>query len=187
MNTAKVIAISGASGAGKTTVVKILAQELNCPILLFDDYISKDTYPKNMKRWLNNGANVSLIKTPNFVDSLKALTSTNTKPYIFIEEPFGKERDAMSSLIDYVVLLDQPLELCLTRLIKRYTQSPHPSAVNYISNFLNMYEDHFRDIYSTTVKQVSRNCDLRISEGVSIKETIDVINNWLKNQPNRQL
>ncbi|MCP4802043.1 MAG: hypothetical protein GY891_04180 [Bacteroidetes bacterium] len=87
-----------------------------------------------MKKWLKNGANVSLIKTPKFVTSLENLISKNSSRYIFIEEPFGKERDSMSSLIDYVVLLDQPMELCLARIIRRHTENPSEDSINSISN-----------------------------------------------------
>jgi len=48
MSSTKVIAISGASGAGKTTLVKQLAKAFNCPFLLFDDYFDKESYPYNM-------------------------------------------------------------------------------------------------------------------------------------------
>ncbi|GAC19992.1 nucleoside/nucleotide kinase family protein [Paraglaciecola arctica] len=125
MNNIKVVAVSGASGAGKTTIVKELADEFDCPFLLFDAHTDNSTYPKNIKNWLKNGANVSLIKTPRFVTSLESLISKNDSRFIFIEEPFGKERDSMSSLIDFVVLLDQPLELCLARIIKRHTEQPN--------------------------------------------------------------
>ena len=90
MNNTKVVAISGTSGAGKTTIVKQLANEFDCPFLLFDDYIDESTYPQNMNNWLKNGANVSLIKTPRFVTSLENLISKSSSRYIFIEVPFCK-------------------------------------------------------------------------------------------------
>lgn len=181
MNNTKVIAVSGASGAGKTTIVQQLANEFNCPFLLFDDHIDKSTYPKNMKSWLKNGANVSLIQTPKLVTSLEKLISKNNNRFIFIEEPFGKERDAISSLIDYVVLLDQPLELCLARIIKRHTKQASSDSVSSISNYLDKYEDHLREIYISAVNQVRKNSDLIFHEVISIKETTNYIANWLNN------
>lgn len=179
MNSTKIIAISGISGAGKTTMVKLLADKFNCPFLLFDDHTDINTYPQNMKNWLKNGANVSLIKTPELVRSLKQLISKNNDRFIFIEEPFGKERAVMSSLIDYVILLDQPLELCLTRIIKRHTEHTDPNSLQSISNFLDKYEDHFREIYISTGNQVRNNCDLAIQEVKSIKNMSNYISHWL--------
>jgi uridine kinase len=66
----------------------------------------------------------------------------------------------MSSLIDYVVLLDQPMELCLARIIKRHTEQPNSDSICSISNYLDKYEDHFREIYISAVNQVRNNSDL---------------------------
>jgi uridine kinase len=187
MNNTKVVAISGVSGAGKTTIVKLLADEFNCPFLLFDDHIDKDTYPLDMKVWLKNGANVSLIKTPKLVDSLESLISKSSTRFIFIEEPFGKERDSMSSLIDYVILLDQPLELCLARIINRHTENPSENSISSISKYLNKYSDYFRDIYITSANQVRDHSDLIFKDVVSIQNTTSYIGNWLKNKDNYQI
>lgn len=180
MYNTKVIAVSGASGAGKTTIVKQLADRFNCPFLLFDDHTDKSTYPQDMKSWLKNGANVSLIQTPRFVTSLENLISNNSDRFIFIEEPFGKERDSMSALIDYVILLDPPMELCLARIIKRQTEQPKSDSITSISDYLDKYEDHLRDIYIAAVKQVSSNVDLILTDVVSVQDTTNYIGNWVQ-------
>ncbi len=183
MNTTKVVAISGASGAGKTSVVKQLSAAFNCPTLFFDDHTQNNTYPKEMKTWLENGANVSDIKTPKLVESLRKLKSQSNSKYIFVEEPFGKQRDSISSLVDYVVLLDLPLEICLARIIKRNIANyinQSDRSIDSISSYLDKYEDHLRDVYFEAVDQVRQNCDFLITKVSSIEVTAKSISNWLK-------
>ena len=186
MSNTKVVAISGVSGAGKTTMVKRLAKEFDCPFLLFDDYTDERTYPKDMKSWLSGGADVSLIKTPGFVSSLESLLAQSNSRFIFIEEPFGKQRDVMSSLIDYVILLDQPMELCLARIIRRHTEQPNANSISSIANYLEKYEDHFREIYSLAAKQVRNNADLLCQDVLCIQQSVNYIANWLKHKPNKK-
>ena len=183
MNTTKVVAISGASGASKTSVVKQLSAAFNCPTLFFDDHTQNNTYPKEMKTWLENGANVSDIKTPKLVESLRKLKSQSNSKYIFVEEPFGKQRDSISSLVDYVVLLDLPLEICLARIIKRNIanyMNQSDRSIDSISSYLDKYEDHLRDVYFEAVDQVRQNCDFLITKVSSIEVTAKSISNWLK-------
>jgi uridine kinase len=177
MTNVKVVAVSGVSGAGKTTVVKLLADEFNCPFLLFDDHVDRHSYPPDMKDWFQRGANVSLIKTPDFISALERQMTCSKTRFIFIEEPFGKERDSMARLIDYVIFLDSPMELCLARVIKRHTQE---SSMESILNYLNKYEDYFRDIYMTVATQVKGHADLIIHNTTSAQCSTKYISNWLK-------
>ncbi|WDE14168.1 hypothetical protein [Thalassomonas haliotis] len=181
MNKMKVIAVSGVSGCGKTSVIKQLSQEFSCPYLLFDDHRDDHTYPKDMKQWFKNGADVSEIKTPEFVHSLRHLKAQGNNEFLFVEEPFGRGRDIISSLIDHVVLLDQPMEVCLSRVIMRNINHPSGEALNSIPRYLAMYDDHFREIYIELTNQVREDCDLIIQAVTSVELTAKIISNWLKN------
>jgi len=176
----KVVAISGVSGCGKTSVVKLLSQRLSCPYLLFDEHTDDDTYPVDMKKWLQQGANVSAIKTPRMQDALEQLTATSDAPYVFVEEPFGRCRPPMSSLVDFVVLLDMPMEVCLSRMIMRNLNHPSSDSLTSIPRYLSMYDDYFREIYIKATDQVREASDLIITEIQNIENTADMIGNWLK-------
>ena len=179
MNKTKVIAISGTSGSGKTTIVRRLADTFNCAYLHFDDYIEEHTYPKDMSKWLNDGANLSAMKTPKFVIAIKKLLEQENSDFIFIEEPFGKERESMRSLINCVVLLDQPLEICLARVINRSINNPLADSLKLLPKYLANYQDHYRDCYLEAVNQVRNNCDFSIKVVLSVDATTDLIHKWL--------
>lgn len=186
MHETKVIAISGASGCGKTTIVKELAAQFKCPYLQFDAYVDEFSYPQDMRKWYEDGANVSEIKTPRMIESLRNLTTGEHK-YIFIEEPFGRERSCISALINHVVLLDLPMELCLSRLTRRNIGNSSPIYPDSIIKYLEKYEDYFRDIYIETVNQVRKNCDLIIHETCPVSVTTDIVSKWLKSKKTNKL
>ncbi|CAM4165503.1 AAA family ATPase [Pseudoalteromonas byunsanensis] len=179
MDKVNVVAISGASGSGKTSVVKQLKSHFSCPGIHFDDYVNESSYPEDMKEWLRNGADVSDIKTPNMLYTLQTL-GVQKHLYIFVEEPFGKQRACMAPWIDYVVLLDIPLDICLSRIMKRHIRGNFNNTNNMLNEYLDKYEDHMREIYIKTVNQVRSNCDLIVSNSNSVADIVDTIDEWLR-------
>lgn len=179
MGESKVVAISGVSGSGKTSVIKQLSEDFSCPSLFFDDHTDENTYPKDMKFWFDNGSNASEIQTPRFVNAICDLKAKTNKEFIFIEEPFCRCRDSISKLIDYVVLLDMPMEVCLSRVIMRNIRHPKLDSLKSIPRYLSMYDDHFRQIYIESTTQVREDSDLYIQQVTSIDLTTKIISNWL--------
>ncbi|MFY8298962.1 hypothetical protein AAEU28_09360 [Pseudoalteromonas sp. SS15] len=179
MKQTKVIALSGVSGAGKTSVIKRLAEEFNSPTLLFDDFVEPDTYPLDMKAWLHQGANVSQIKSPRFTKALSELKVHSDSQMIFIEEPFGRERAEIAHLIDYVIMLDMPMEVCLSRVIQRHLTHSNDSSTT-LSNYLRKYDDHLRDVYIRVSNKVRENSDLAVTELEDVVGLASMLSKWLK-------
>ena len=64
---AYVVAVSGISGAGKTSVIRRASELLESAVgLYFDDYAAASTYPPDLKEWVERGANVDRA-APAFV------------------------------------------------------------------------------------------------------------------------
>jgi uridine kinase len=179
----KVIAFSGASGCGKTTLIKKLATRLKCPYVLFDDHTDQDTYPQDMKAWLEAGADVTEISSPTFAPAIMKAIDTPNVLFVFIEEPFGRQRPDIAALIDQVILLDVPLSLCLARIIKRRLANGDESSITQLPDYLYRYESYLRDVYLTVVNQVRADCDFVFDEQGPVKNSVeastDIIELWL--------
>jgi uridine kinase len=126
-----VIAIAGHSGAGKSTLIEHLISRLgNANALSLDEYESSSTYPPASK-WIEDGADPNEFQTPQFDADVTALkngksiihpeTKKEIRPgrFLIIEEPFGRGRDALHDMIDFVVYVDTPLEVAYMRKISR--------------------------------------------------------------------
>lgn len=199
MHQLKIIVISGASGSGKSELIHELASMLGCRTLRFDDFIDAGTYPPDMRSWLEQGADTNLIKTPRLTQALQqaiadAAKSTEGPHYLLLEEPFGRQRLEMASLIDVVVLLNPPPELCLSRVIQRNLSARKHiaelpaqgmdaiQAVAQIRCYLSCYDEYLRDAYQTTVAQVAQNCDLQINDIAPISQIAARVQCWLAQQ-----
>jgi uridine kinase len=177
-----VIAVAGASGAGKSELVKALVQELGDAVaLFFDDYhpkrVPSSSYPKDMAQWLAEGANPDHWDTPQMIADLQALLrgETITHPtsrealvpatFIVIEEPFGRARTPLKPLIDYVIALNTPPEVALARRILRESEYPyfqeHPDRfVLSLLKYLRIYLELGRPLYLAASECALKDCDL---------------------------
>lgn len=190
-----VIAVTGASGAGKTTLVGGLVQELgDATALYFDDYhpgrVDSSSYPKDLAQWLADGADPADWDTPQMVADLQALmrgetiahpynqTSIPSATFIVLEEPFGRTRATLKDLIDHVIAIDIPLEVALARRLLRTANNPHfkehpeefgPSIVDY----LNLYLEVARPLYIAVNQYVYQDYDLMLDGLKPLAELVD--------------
>ena len=187
-----VIAISAVSGGGKTTLVKKTAELLDATTLYFDSYASVSEYPKDVIKWINNGADLNEWKTPVFARDVAALKrgesvvhpvagdTIESNDLIVIEDPIGRGRNEMADVIDFMVLIDIPLEIALARRLLRNLNNLNRHALSDIEektkeelvdgiirsvrNELNDYLNVFRESYLVLQKQMPSYCDLILDE-----------------------
>ena len=86
--------------------------------------------------------------------------------FILLEEPFGRQREALKPLIDYVILLETPLEIALARRLLEVPEIPYfaknpDEGYQTMLAYLRSYLHHsVRDMYIALLGQVRKPCDL---------------------------
>lgn len=204
-----VIAVSGYSGSGKSTVVTQLSKIINCTTLFFDDYVSRRDFPEDLKSWLKNGGDPNIISTPllcNHLTQLKngqpiklvkgngwakeygispaeEVQSKIPSPLIIVEEPFGRERKEIEALIDRVIYLDIEPEVALARRIYDLIKSLKNDSevlMNLLDHFLFDYlHQGVKDMYMETGKRVRANSDVIINANKDIDEIVLDVSEWI--------
>jgi uridine kinase len=172
-----VIAIAGPSGAGKSTLIRNLIMRLgNANELSLDSYRSTSFYPE-AEQWIEAGADPNEFKMPHFDKAVRTLKSGKSilhpdngieiqpATYLILEEHFGRERDSICDLIDFVVYLDTPLEVAYIRKLARKTdflpwEDDPPLFIKHLRENLEWYQRVGRRFYLAVSERARKNCDL---------------------------
>jgi len=147
-----VIAISGPSGAGKTTLVTKVATCLGqATALYYDSYERVGTWHPDIRQWVDQGCDPNQwVSIPQLVEDVRALRQGRAillpesrqviepAAYIVLEEPWGRERDELRPWIDFVVHVDIPLDIALCRKLLREASDPSSQRdpLTFLKNYL---------------------------------------------------
>lgn len=188
-----VIAVAGPSGAGKTTLVRQLAAELdNAAQVYFDDYETVSSYPEDLLRWMAAGADLNQWQTPRMADDLRMLrvgraillpdgkTTLQPTRYIVVEEPFGRERQELAPLIDFVVGIDVPLEIALARRIRRTFKRElelwdAEKVLKKVDDYLDEYLRLGSTFYGAMNRRALASCDLAVDGKLPVEQLAEQI------------
>ncbi|WP_416776058.1 hypothetical protein ACNFJN_13180 [Xenorhabdus budapestensis] len=119
----KIIAISGISGSGKTSLSKQLSTLLNAAMLSWDDFDPISKYPDNYVLWEKAGKDYSQWEYPDLAKNLNALKSnkiikhaTNHQTiyptkFIIFDAPLGRLHVQTGQFIDIAIHLNTPCQI----------------------------------------------------------------------------
>ena len=198
----KVIVISGSVGSGKSTIAAKLSRLLkDAPILKFDDYEKYIEWPADMAQWMKDGFDPNAIRIPKLKDDLVSLRKgeainypvdnqeIKAEEFIILEEPSGQQRAEISELIDLVIYIDVPQDVCVIRMIHRtiamevwhsagtFENEPKEEIVRQldsVATWLNQYQKA-RQMYMTVSEVVKNNSDVVVNGLLPIDEIVNEI------------
>ena len=194
-----IIALAGTSGAGKSTLMETLVARLgNANALSLDDYESSSIYPP-VREWLAAGADPNHFQTPQFIADAMTLREGKSivhpltgeiihpAPYLLLEEHFGRARDGMRDLIDFLVYLDIPLEVAHARKLLRkndfFPWEDNPEVfIGNLRDHLNWYLTFGRDFYLAVKTTAIKDCDLIVDGRLSTEQIADQVIEALRNR-----
>jgi uridine kinase len=169
----------------------------------FDDYASQKDFPNDLNSWLRDGGDPNDIATPLFHNHLIKLINgqpielvkrngwaeeyglSHTEgevqiimpsPLIIVEEPFGRKRQELKHLIDFVIYLDIEPEIALGRRIHdliQYLRNDSEVIINLLDHFLFDYlYQGVKDMYIEIGKKVKVNSNLIINANRNIDDIV---------------
>jgi uridine kinase len=169
---AYVVAVSGISGAGKSSVIRRTAEILDsATALYFDDYAATSTYPPDLKEWVERGANVDEFQTPQLAADLRALRE-GPNVVVLVEEPFGKLRREMAGLIDLAIHLEVPGDVLLARRLMRRIEEQRGSdeLVERLEHDMRHHLAVGRDLDALGSAEVGKAADVVVDATRSVDE-----------------
>ena len=203
MSTPLVIAISGASGSGKSLFTENLLKEFSeegkpVQILREDHYYRSQDHLPMVEREKNNYDHPKAFEHELLVEHLKALKSwkpieypqycykTHTRlekaetlisaPVIIIEGIMLLANEALRPLFDIKIFVDTPLAICLLRRMKRDIAERGRT----LESVAKQYESTVKPMYHQFISPSRFTADVIVTQGGKNRIALDVIKSHIQ-------
>ncbi len=187
-----VIGICSPSGGGKTALVHKLAELLEDSVVIhFDDYGDPFWDIPDLEKWIQQGADLNQITTPQLASDLDNLRNKKRiispihqqiiepRKFILFDTLVGRAQRTTGKYIDYLVYINTPFEVALSRRIMRgltdiQTENLDINAarefMDNLYEYLQAYSSQTgpRQIYQAIQNQVMNYSDLVLNGEKSI-------------------
>lgn len=153
-----IIGISGKTAAGKTTLAKALAQDLQATFISWDDFDDISISPDDYVAWYHRGQNYNewdYKSLANVLDSLKAQKPIEhpilrnmllPTQYVIFDAPLGLLHEQTGKYIDVCIHIHVPLDVLLCRRLIRDFREQNTKKEDIITE-LEVYLSDLRPLF----------------------------------------
>jgi len=185
-----IIGISGKTGAGKSTLSKLLANELKATLISWDDYDDISQEPDDFIAWYHHGQDYDAFKRQALSKNLEELKNNKSTihpvsnqilpatPFIIFDAPLGRLHQETGKFIDIMIHLDVPLDVLLCRRLLRDFKEQN-NTKDLLEEML-FYLEHSRPLYLD--KELKDTADLVVDGMLSPEQELTDVITYIKNQ-----
>ncbi|HAU0262632.1 TPA: uridine kinase [Legionella pneumophila] len=187
--TPHIIGISGKTGAGKSTLAKMLASDLNATLISWDDFDEVSKEPEDYIEWYGRGGNYSEFKREELKKVLAKLKEGEkvlhpvlhdelipTK-YIIFDAPLGTLHQQTGKYIDTCVHIEVPLDISLCRRVLRDFDDQLKTKEDVLEE-IDFYLKHSRPLFFD--HDLKKNATIVVDGLLTPEKELQIIKNYLK-------
>ena len=180
-----VLGLSGVHGADKMTLTRRLMQDYpTADLLRHDDYQTITRMSSAETRaWFDRGADPNEFALTELVEELTRRTrirgGARPRPLLLFDTPLGRRHHATGAFIDFLVWIDTPFDVALSRTLLRFVdQAQRDAAPNaksdflkWLRNYLTRYEG-LRAMYVVQRDALLPSADLVLDGGEPVETSV---------------
>jgi uridine kinase len=166
------VGLSGVPGAGKTTLTQLLLQNYRQAQAVYYDQFQTITRmsPTQIRDWFARGGDPNEFPLSELLGELQRRTQVPPgagRPLVLFETPFGRLHRATGAFVDFLVWIDTPFDVALSRAVLAFLDAAQrDKAPNAATDFIRWQRQYMlnyptiRAMYLAQRESISSAADL---------------------------